>query len=311
MRAAELNAWLVYFDAERGLVELRDHGELFDRVSLFAYELDPEGNILPAPGLPGLVARFHTLARERGFEPWITAVNDVRYGADSAVAKDSTVVHNLLVDRERRSAHVHQLAERVSADGFVGLHLDYEQVPESDSTQFRAFIQELRAALEPRAIGLEVVLEPTRGPMPESSKARVTVMGYDLFGGHSGPGPRSTPQFVSGLSTRARFDADSAAALAIAVGGFVWDSGGEVSSIDWSDAQQLADEATSRRRGGLDGVPSARFDDGSELFFEDAESLAGKWRAARASGFRRLAIWRLGGNDDRLFDLLRNLTPRR
>ncbi len=310
-RPVQLDAWLVYFDAERGLAELREHGGLFDRVSLFAYELSPEGNVLPAPGVRELVGPFHALARQQAFEPWITVVNDVRFGADSAVAKDSTVVHRLITDPERRTAHVNQLADRVSASGFVGLHLDYEQLPESDTTQFREFVTELRTTLQSRGIGLEVVLEPARGPLPESRTARVTVMAYDLFGEHSGPGPRSTPEFVSELNSRAALDADSAAGLAIAVAGFAWDSTGEARIVDWSDAQQLATRASNRRRGELDGVPSARLEDGRELFFEDRESLLGKWNAAWAGGFRRLAIWRLGGNDDTLFNLLRNLTPRR
>ena len=310
-RPVQLDAWLVYFDAERGLAELRQHGRLFDRVSLFAYELDPEGNILPAPGVREFTGRFHALARQLAFEPWVTVVNDVRYGTDNAVAKDSKVVHRLITDAELRATHVNQLAERVAADGFAGLHLDYEQVPESDATHFREFVTELSAALQGRGLGLEVILEPARGPMPELNSARITVMAYDLFGAHSGPGPRSTPEFVSELSTRAALDADSAAALALAVGGFAWDPDGEVRSVDWSDAKRLAVRASDRRRGELDRVPSARLDDGSELFFEDAESLAGKWEAAWVGGFRRLAIWRLGGNDEGLFNFLRKLTPRR
>jgi hypothetical protein len=34
-----------------------------------------------------------------------------------------------------------------------------------------------------------------------------------------------------------------------------------------------------------------------------------KWQAAWKAGFRRLAIWRLGGNDESLFDLLRGIKP--
>jgi hypothetical protein len=234
-------------------------------------------------------------------------VNDVRFSVDSAILKDPTVVHDLIADPARREEHVRALAEQVEEDGFSGLHLDYEQVAESDSSEFKAFVGELRRELEGRELGLEVVVEPSRGPLPEPNTTSVSVMGYDLFGPHSGPGPRATPEFVSGLRQRLRGDSDSTAGLAMALGGFAWEPGGEVRPLDWARAAQLSDGAEHRHRGALDGVPSARLDDGTELWFEDPESLLSKWEAAWRSGFRRLLLWRLGGNDERLFDMLRDL----
>ena len=304
----QVQAWAVYFDGERGLAELQEHGGLFDRVSLFAYELDPDGTPTPAPNVDAMMAPFFRLAATKGFDPWVTVVNDVRYGVDSVLAKVSTLVHELLVDPARRLAHARGIAARVEGDGFKGLHLDYEQVPESDQAHFQAFITKLGDELQQRGLGLEVVVEPVSGPLPAAGSVRVVVMAYDLFGTHSGAGPRSTPTFVTGLGPRARIDSASAAALAIAVGGFAWEAGGEVHALDWLDAQRLAAEAPSTRRSAAD-VPSARLSDSTEIWFEDRESLLAKWRAAWEAGFRRLAIWRLGGNDERLFDLIGDLRP--
>jgi hypothetical protein len=305
-----VQAWVVYFDAERGLAELREHGTLFDRVSLFAYELDSSGSPQPAPNLSQMVGPFLSLARGTGFSPWVTVVNDIRHGPDSAVVKDPDLVHDLIVDSDRRAAHVRELADRASSAGFAGLHLDYERVAESDSMEYQVFVRELRGELERRGLELEVVLEPINGPLPKAYGSRVTVMAYDLFGTHSGPGPRSTPAFVFELGPRGSIDADTAAALAVAVGGFAWDSGGDVTPLDWSAGQRLYDAAPSRQRSAEHDVPSARLDDGTELWFEDPESLVSKWEAGWSAGFRRLAIWRLGGNDERLFRTLRELKPR-
>ena len=302
----EIQAWAVYFDSERGLAELQQHGELFDRVSLFAYELDPVGSPTPAPNMDTMIAPFLDLAAVKGFEPWVTVVNDVRYDVDRVVAKDSTLIHELLADPARRVAHARELADRVAGDGFKGLHLDYERVPESERVPFQAFIRTLGNELRQRGLGLEVVVEPVTGPLPAAGNSSVVVMAYDLFGEHSGPGPRSTPDFVTELGSRGAVDSDSAAALAVAVGGFSWDSDGEVNSIDWSEAQQLADSSERMQRA-VSGVPTVQIDDKTQVWYEDPESLLGKWRAAWAAGFRRLAIWRLGGNDERLFDLIRQL----
>ena len=301
----QVQAWAVYFDGERGLAELQEHGELFDRVSLFAYELDPDGTPTPAPNMDVMMAPFFRLAATKGFDPWVTVVNDVRYGADSVLAKDSTLVHELIVDPARRLAHAREIAARVEGDGFKGLHLDYEQVPESDEAHLQAFITTLGDELQQRGLGLEVVVEPVSGPLPAAGRASAVVMAYDLFGTHSGPGPRSTPGFVTELGARARIDSASAAALAIAVGGFAWEPGGEVRALDWLDAQRLAAEAPSTRRNAAD-VPSARLSDGTEIWFEDRKSLLAKWQAAWEAGFRRLAIWRLGGNDESMFRMIRD-----
>ena len=303
-RPLQLHAWVVYFDAARGLAELQQHGSVFDRVSLFAYELDPAGSPQPAPGMDQMIAPFLDLAAEKGFSPWVTVVNDTRHGIDSAIAKDPDLVHEVIADPERRTAHAQELAARVAADGFRGLHLDYERLPETDTRYFQEFVRALRLELEVRGLELEIVVEPEGGPLPEVRSTSVTVMAYDLFGPHSGPGPRSTPAYVSQLSIRAAMDADNAATLALAVRGFAWKPGGDVGSLDWSVAQQLADRTPQIRRGTADRVPSARLDDGTELWFEDPESLLSKWQAAWGTGFRRLAIWRLGGNDETLFKLL-------
>ena len=306
-RPFELDAWAVYYDADRGLAELREHGALFDRVSLFAYELDSDGTPTPAPNMEGMIVPFLRLAAEKRFEPWVTVVNDVRYGLDSVVAKDSAVIRGLIVDPVRRSAHARDLAARVSGDGFHGLHLDYERVPESYTRHYHDFVRDLSEELQQRGLGLELVIEPVNGPLQVLSDARVTVMAYDLFGTHSGPGPRSTPTFVSQLGSRADLDSDSAAAVAIAVGGFAWDPDGDVRPLDWSAGHQLAAHAPSQARSRVDQVPNARLGDGTEIWLEDVESLVSKWEAAWTVGFRRLAIWRLGGNDSTLFDMIREL----
>lgn len=306
----ELEAWVVYFDAERGMAELAEHGRLFDRVSLFAYELDPDGNPVWAPGADRMLVPFRDLANEWGFSPWVTVVNDVRLGADSAIVKDSTLIHRLLADQTLRNAHARRLTERVLADGFAGLHLDYERVPEADSMAFRDFVTELRAELDNRGLELEVVVEPVRGPLPEAGSASVAVMAYDLFGAHSGPGPRSTPVFVEEIAPRGAGDGGGAPVLALAVGGFAWDTAGNAHPVDWSRARRLADAARRRDRDDSGGVPTARLANGSELWFEDAESLLDKWQTGWDAGFRRLAIWRLGGNDAELFRLLLRLRQR-
>jgi hypothetical protein len=301
-----IGAWLVYWDLERGLSELKKHGRLFDTVSLFAYELDPEGRPTSAPNLEETIPSFIALAKKHGFSPWVTVVNDVR--SDNEVRlKDTTLLHHLLADPATREAHAVLLAEKAVADGFAGLHLDYERLPQTDEPAYQAFVTQLSAELRSRGLDLDVVLEPKRGPLPAPGETKITVMAYNLFGPHSTPGPRATPAFVSELSPKARVDTNGAPTLAIAVAGFAWHPDGKVTSVGWSQAEELAKEASQRRSSVFTRVPNMRLDDGTEVWFENPESLLAKWQAAEKTGFRHLMIWRLGGNDERLFRFIHEL----
>lgn len=299
---SEIGAWLVYWDGGRGLAELERHGALFDQVSLFAYELDPAGLPRPAPGMEALKSGFLALARERGFAPWVTVVNDTRQDNGRVTLKDAALVQRLLTDPATREQHALALAARVATDGFAGLHLDYESIAPTYETQFQDFVVKLSGALRDRGLALNVVVEPRRSPLPPPGAATLTVMGYNQHGPHGTAGPRATPRFVAGLADRTRGDMQHSPALALAVGGFRWTPPGPVEPLDWEVGHRLADSTPTVSRGLFTRVPHFRLADGSDVWFDDTESLGAKWEAAYAAGFRRLMLWRLGGNDQRLFD---------
>ena len=195
-----LGAWLVYWDGERGLSELEAQGALFDRVSLFAYELDVNGNPQPAPHFEELLPHFFELAKKQGFEPWVTVVNDVQVDGNTVLPKGVQLLKRVLSDPELRRNHAASLAEKVSSDGFVGLDLDYECLTVSDQNNFRNFVSELSQELQRRNLRLNVVLEPQQGPLPFPGTEDLTVMGYYLHGEHNGPGPIATPGFAKVFS---------------------------------------------------------------------------------------------------------------
>lgn len=309
-----IGVWFVYWDGERGLAELERYGGLFNRVSFFAYELDVEAHPQPAPGFAGFLPHFFTFAKKHGFEPWVTVVNDVRAGENKVLLKNVDVLRRILAEPERRKAHAASLAEKVLLDGFAGLDLDYEGLDGSDQDNFRDLVSELSVELQRRSLRLNVVLEPQRGPLPSPGTASVTIMGYNLHGTHSGPGPRATPDFVAKLGERGRGDAKGSPDLALALAGFSWSPGKKAKQVDWAETQKLAANSAKAGRDALTRVPYAHLEDGTEIWFEDPESLHAKWDAAQQAGFSGLMLWRLGGNNDSLFQLLHNYrsgtTPR-
>jgi len=296
-----VGAWLVYWDLDRGLQELSRHGELFDKVSLFAYELDGAGMPVAAPGTADARPRFFQIARRAGISPWATVVNDVRLAGGSVRLKDATTLAAVLRDPAGVTAHARGLAQRVADDGFAGLDLDYERLPSALESAFRDLVSALAGELAQRGLGLNVLVEPARGVRPAPGSAALTLMAYNEHGPHGGPGARATPRFVAAGYARARDDRDGAPTVALAVGGFSWPASGAVRPLDWASALALAGGGAPVARGPVSEVPHLRLQDGAEVWYEDPRSLEAKWRAARAAGFRHLMLWRLGGNDERLF----------
>jgi hypothetical protein len=303
-----IGAWVVYWDGERGLKELETHGGLFDRVSLFAYELEEGGRPQSAPGLERLIPVFHRLAQERGFSPWVTLVNDMR-GSQGVRLKETETLRRLLSDPEGLRRHVADIVSLVEKDGFAGLDLDYEGFSTDDRAVLDPLITALSLTLKERGLGFQVVVEPRKDRyLPPAGCAPVVVMGYNLHGPHSGPGPRSTPTFIRSLAPRGQGDPSGEAAVALAVGGFVWGKDRKVKQLDWITGKAWGEKAREKGRGEGE-VPFARMEDGSLLWYEDEQSLALKWAAA-AEDFRRLMVWRLGGNDEGLFAALKKIRGR-
>lgn len=300
-----LGAWVVYWDGERGLKELWAYGSLFDRVSLFAYELDEEGRPQAAPGLEKWIPPFLSLAKEKGFSPWVTLVNDMR-GPDGVRLKEAERLRPLLSDPEKMSRHIAEIVSLVEKDGFAGLDLDYEGFTTADRSLLDPLIAGLSRRLAEKGLGFQVVVEPRKDRyLPPHRAAPLVVMGYNLHGPHSGPGPRATPEFLRSLGPRGQGDRLGEPAIALALGGFVWGKDGKVKQMDWAGGFVLSGQAKEKGRG-QGSVPFARLEDGGVIWYEDEKSLEEKWAAASQT-FKRLMLWRLGGNDERLFRALEKI----
>jgi hypothetical protein len=299
-----IGAWLVYWDGKRGLSELDENGHLFHRVSFYAYELDVEGYPRPAPHFTELLPDFFKRAQKYGFQPWVTVANDVRLDNGSARAKDVVVLRKILKDPERRKTHAAILAEKVLSDGFAGLDLDYEGLCTYDQEHFQAFVIDLSRELKHRNLGFNVILEPHHGPLPPHDTVTSTVMGYYLHGEHSGPGPIATPDFIAELDKRVIRHTKMPSDLALSLGGFSWSPGNKAEQVQWVDAQKKAVHALKAGRHRSTKAPYAILADGTEIWYEDSESLSAKLKAAQGSQFSGLMLWRLGGNDESLFQLL-------
>lgn len=305
---ASLGVWVVDWDQKRGLEELAESPKLFDRVNVFAAYFDPEGEIFLDPKWATALSEPTAAIRAAGVPLYLTVVND-RIGKGVDKAKDPALINAMLADPVRRDAHIARLVAMARQYGFSGVDIDYEKVLESDWPAFLLFVADLRDALGAHGIALSVVLEPKskylQRPLPDG--VEYTIMGYNLFGYHSGPGPKATPEFLAGLAARLKaLGVLERTSLALATGGFDWQGGKVTKALTESDAQRLLHTAgVSPERDVTSGYQTATYSDGEgrkhEVWYADAATFATLWTAAHDAGFRKLHIWRLGGNDRMLF----------
>jgi spore germination protein YaaH len=239
-------------------------------------------------------------------------------GSGRSVQKDPYVVQSLVLTAERRTRHIEDLLQLARDFGVDGIEIDYEQIGADDWPRYAEMIREAEQAFRAEGVGLQIVVEPAAGPIRHldpilfpGPTVGPTVMSYNLFGLHSGPGPKNTPELIDRIVERIGADKVPRYRIAFATGGIEWVDGSGTRSFRESDAREiLADSGTTLARG-PDGHAHFAYtgDDGSrrEVWFEDAVSFEHQWQAAADRGFTDLAIWRLGGNSPELFDLLRRI----
>lgn len=309
-RLGQLAAWVVDWDMDAGLDELHRHEDLFDEVGLFGVRFDADDRLLIPPAVQEGSAKLLAWRRGGSRAVWLTVVNDRQLDDGTFSHKDPDLVDRLLADGGAQ--HARDLVGLLARMDVDGLELDYEDVSADSWPRLLRFADSLRDRLISEGKDLRLITQPRRPYLDlKSAGTPVAIMAYNLYGTHSGPGPKTTPEFVTRLG-QALDDAGvlPGARIALPTGGFLWRPGGETRSVTEVEALllQSVDGAGRLRRTPYEYpfFSVAEGDDGrSEIWYQDAASIEGQIVAALAAGFDEITLWRLGGNDDTLFEMLR------
>lgn len=314
-RAAALTAWIADWDLARGLAEFRSHPGLFDSIRVFSANFDEKDRPSLAPDWARLLGRDASAVF--GTTPvYLTVVNDVVAASGKGLRlKDPALVARLTASPEARERHGDALIALAKQHHFQGIEIDYENVAEEDWPNFLAFVAALQGRAASEGLALAVLLQPQHrylaAPLPPGPQ--YVLMGYNLFGFHSGPGPKATPAFLSAQAAALRaIGALDATTLALATGGFDWTGAQKASQLTESEAQALlAKNRATPARASENGYLVSRYRDDAgkdhEVWHADGQTMDMLWQAAQAAGFGKLAIWRLGGNSPSLFAFLSGL----
>lgn len=311
----ELSAWVVDWNWESGVADLQHISRKLERLQVFAAYFDSENHLYFTDDMYEALPRIFETARQGGVQDVdLTIVND-RWNPDgTSVQKDPEVVTRILGSQESQEKHIAEIIDIVERYGFDGVEMDFEKVSEADWEKLSSFYEELYERLNAKGKALRIILEP-RTPIERLSLPEGPVyvmMAYNLFGSHSGPGPKADHSFIQKLASRMKA-LPGETAIALSVGGFDWADGGKAASVTEQRAAELLQlsSATSPVRDKASGSLHFTYKDEDDrkhtVWYADGETIAQWVGVAEQSGYHNIVLWRLGEFEQATLNRLKGL----
>lgn len=291
------SAWAVYWDWQRGMEQVAV-GEGQACVA-FAAAFNEQGKLQ----LPKEFTRESLDAlREQagGKNIYLSIVNDKQEKDSKILLKDTAVLKKILAKKSQRSKHITEIVELAKENGFAGVELDYENIWQDEKLvkDFALLVEELKPVTREVGMKLRVVLEPKTLAYAEKLPAdtEYVVMFYNLYGLHSGPGPKANKKFILRTLTQVE-KLKGTPNIAFANGGFDWSDGGKTVGITTAQAKCLAQKynASISRDAESHALRFTYVENGIEhtVWYGDAVTIA-YWRSVvEEYGYKRFSLWRL------------------
>ena len=292
-------AWLVYWDGEQD-DELSNIREDVQNVCLFSCLYSEEGDLIVPEGIDALASLAASYSLPTVY---LSFTNDVRHADGSVTQKDASFLSLLWSDEAHTQGTVREMLDAAHASGANAIEIDFENIGKAGVWQeFVTFLETLLTCAREEAMPVRVVLG-SDAPVQKISfpeGAFYTVMCYNLYGTHSGPGPKADFAFLRKVAEK--FSTLSGVHYALATGGFEWDGTDKVTrSLTQAQAEEIA--AQRKRTPERDEESMAlhfTYRDGLSrytVWYADAVTLAA-WQQEIISvdPDANFDLWRIGGN---------------
>jgi peptidoglycan-N-acetylglucosamine deacetylase len=247
------------------------------------------------------------MARERKL-PIIVMVTNYAQGWQAGRLR------RLLRDAEARRSFVDNIYATLVRHRFAGVNVDFEQVAADDRDRLTALMRELAAKLKPAGLLVTQSVPPDDPGYDVQRLAAVNdyivAMVYDEHYSLGSPGPvASQPWFERQLETLAAAAPREKTIVGLGTYGYDWPRGARAATVvGFADLMQAApsypgvihwdSEAKNPvLRYSIGGSPHA-------VWFLDAVTALNQTRAAARTGFRGMALWRLGTEDPGLWTVV-------
>lgn len=302
--ARNLTRWAYYVGNDpTSRVSLEQNIEQIDIVSPYFYHLTPNGSIksFADPSVTSFVKR-----RGKKIVPLIQ--NEARWDEFS----------KQIDTPEKRDAIVTSLVDVVAANGYDGIHIDFEGLNQTDRNAVTDLMRRLYLSFKPRGwiVSQAVIARTSDAPSVwggvydykalSAVNDYVAIMAYDWgYAGRPDPAPVAPIWWVRDVLNYARKQmADDRILLGIPFYGYDWNTttGPPAKSVTYAKAAELA--AREGAESGYDnseGAPWVKYRDDSGnqhmVWYENSASFESKINLVIDKEIAGFATWRLGHED--------------
>ena len=319
-RKLAVSAWLpTTWDYENSFRSLSENAGIIDQVSPVWYWAREDGSVIAR--LPQWKSGPHPGDCEADVRAVCmrTGVKLVPLISNSSPGKgfDADMIGRILNSDFLRTAHVRALTSLVTAHGYDGIEIDYEELHGSDRGRFSKFMSELADSLHEHGKLLAVAVHPKLrepgddwGPSAQDYAAigkvvdSFRIMTYDHHWASGPAGPLAPlPWFEQVLEFAAARVPANRIMMGLPTYGYDWTGSrtGKSADITPRRAPGLA------REHGAEVVwdwesnsPHFSYAAGGgvhEVWYEDARCVDAKLKAVKKAGAAGVAVWRLGSEE--------------
>ena len=273
-------AWCVYWDPGSAAAA-ENHVSRYRELILFGCIYAEDHSLFMPDQLVELIAKLPENTSSDHSVYYLSFINDVMHPDGSSTQKSTDFLRDVLSDADLSDAVIDDMIRQTRACGFDGVELDYENMHKCGDLwdAYLDFVSRLYQRTVSENLKLRVVL-PVSTPVDRLDFVkgpRYVVMCYNLYGNHSGPGPKADADFLK--DTYQKFKKIDAH-YALANGGFEWGPQGKVlQSLTAKKAASLAAETGADAAREYSGVLhySYQAEDGLHTVFYGDEDTIERW----------------------------------
>lgn len=278
-------------------------------VQVFAAYFDHTNHLFYTPENKEAIPKIMKIAAQgSAVNVDLSIVNDQFKKDGTAIQKDSELITKLMSTAKSRRAHIKDIVNMVNEYDFHGVEIDYEKIKDEDWDNVSAFYEELYQKLKSMGKPLRIVLEP-RAPIEKINLPKgptYVMMAYNLYGSHSGPGPKADFAFIDKMAKKMD-QLPGEHAMAFATGGFDWPATGKIVALTEQEAFKLSKK--SLRPPKRDAASGALYFDYLDekkgkhtVWYADGKTLSQWIDQSKKAGYYKVALWRLGGFEQTTLD---------
>ncbi len=293
--------WNAYWNLEGAEAQTEQLAEQVKNISFFAAYYDKDDTAFIPQNTTDFFVANGAAYKERGWNRYLTVVNDQIKEDGSSDQKSTELLYRLLEKEETYRAHADSLVALAKDAGYDGLEIDYENIRKDNTLwgHYMNFIGYLYERCTAEGLLLRVVIETNieSDQIPWVEGPTYCVMCYNLYGSHSGPGPKADHEFLLSVMEKMK-NVPSPVDYALANGGFDWSEDGSITSLTTKQAQILAAVYAAECKTDVSGAKYYTYTDENgtshEVWYGDQETLETWMEWLQEGGNWEYSIWRLG-----------------